>query len=83
MLKKREGGKKKKQVPPKGSCGHVHGTQYKLDILMLMRGSRECNLNSVDIYCQAVLIHRQSLAVRGLLSTSGPRAQEKDVLPLL
>lgn len=25
---------------------------------MLMRESRQCNLNSVDIYCQGRLIHR-------------------------
>lgn len=28
---------------------------------MLMRESRQCNLNSVDIYCQGVLIHRHPL----------------------
>lgn len=28
---------------------------------MLMRESRQCNLNSVDIYCQVVLIHRHPL----------------------
>lgn len=28
---------------------------------MLIRGSSQCNLNSVDIYCQGVLIHRHPL----------------------
>lgn len=43
---------------------------------MLMRESRQCNLNSVDIYCQGVLIHRP-LCCSGLLSTSRPQAPSK------
>lgn len=31
---------------------------------MLMRGSRQCNLNSVDIYCQGALIQRPPLLHR-------------------